>query len=92
MFKKKEAVDKPEGYRVSVAFNCTMDTDGSYIDETALVFDDKGKTRFWILKYDVRNIYDGKTLEEAKNIYREEVNKGNIAFWSDYDVDVDSTL
>ena len=79
-------VVKKDGFYISVAFKSTLGDGLEEIDETALVFTEDGRQRFWILKHDVRGIYDqAHTLEEAKAIFLREVAKGNEAFWSDYD-------
>lgn len=77
-----------DNYYVSVAHESTYDgapEPDNLISETALVFNDAtGKQRFWILKHDVHSIYDGLSLEEAKSLYKQEHEKGNAAFWTDY--------
>lgn len=82
---KANEVIQHKGYYVSVAFNSTFGDDLKYIDETALVFNQRGKRRFWILKHDARGIYSGLSLLEAKRLFVREAKKGNQAFWSDYD-------
>lgn len=77
---------------ISVAYNSTYaGLSRQLIDETALVFIQKnGKRRFWILQHDVHEIYQGvKSLRKAKDIYIREHNKGNCAFWSDYNEEKD---
>lgn len=81
-------VIKYKDFYVSVAFNSTYGDDMTLVDETALIFEQNGRRRFWILNHDVRDIYkDCKNLEEAKDVFRREYKKGNGAFWSDYETD-----
>lgn len=85
----KNTVYEHDSFYVSVAYNSTYDgpsPDGNLIDETALVFRDNcGLIRYWILMHDVHEIYDGKTLAEAKAEYRKRHHAGEAAFWSDYE-------
>lgn len=75
-----------DGFYVSVAYNITYDNGdlSKLIDETALVFEENGRKRYWILKHDVHSIYEGLTLEQAKAVYRQEHIKGKAGFWTDY--------
>lgn len=82
-------IEYHKGYYVSVAYGSTFDDDGKRINETALVFEENGRNRYWILKHDVSDIYEGKTLEEAKDIYRSR-HENEACFWSDYDEEKDN--
>ena len=78
-------VYKHKGYYVSVAYKSTYHND-VLIDETALVFKEKNRKRYWILKNDVHEIYDRLSLKDAKKVFAKEFIKGNSAFWSDAEV------
>lgn len=73
-----------KNYYISQINNSTYESNGKLIGETALVFTEKGKKRFWILKYDRTDDYKKiSSLKKAKEFYAREHNKGQCAFWTD---------